>query len=269
MLTQNDEKLFVRQDWIGRMSFHAMSDREVMTEAVRRVTQARAKSQRNPIVILDLDSTLYEVRTRTHKILREWCDSKNSGAFPRARDRILQLEFEHLNYSIRDLFSFLDTSENHDAIFESIKNFWQPRFFTNDYLEADFAYPGAARWVQSLHELGAEIVYLTGRDEPGMGTGTRANLVRDGFPWDTSRTHLLLKKTFDEPDLDHKKNAAAWIQERGEVIASLENEPPNLIALAEAFPSAMNVFVETICSTHPAPIRSGFYRLKNFENWRS
>jgi hypothetical protein len=97
-----------------------------------------------------------------------------------------------------------------------------------------------------------------------MGDGTRANLIRDGFPWETHRTHLLLKKAAHLPDLDHKKDAAQYIREHGTLVASFENEPPNIIALYEIFPDAMHVFVDTVCSDHPALAREGLYRIKGF-----
>ena len=108
------------------------------------------------------------------------------------------------------------------------------------------------------------IVYLTGRDEPGMGDGTRAMLLRDGFPWETERTHLLLKPAYGLPDLEHKINAAQFIRAHGELVASFENEPPNLVAIYEQFPDAMHVFVETVCSDHAAPAGRGLYRIRGF-----
>ena len=157
----------------------------------------------------------------------------------------------------------MDHAEIKGAL-EEIKKFWTARFFTNQYLPYDRAYEGAAEFTRKLHELGAEIVYLTGRDEPGMGDGTRANLLRDGFPWEVERTHLLLKKAAHLPDLEHKKEAANYIREHGTLVAAFENEPPNLIALYQLFPDAMHVFVDTVCSDHPAEAAQGLYRIRNF-----
>ena len=136
---------------------------------------------------------------------------------------------------------------------EAVKKFWSQRFFASQYLKYDRPYPGAAEFTRKLHALGAEIVYLTGRDEPGMGDGTRSVLLRDGFPWEVERTHLLMKKAAPLSDLEHKKEAAHYIRKHGQLVASFENEPPNLVALSELFPEAMHVFVDTICSDHPAP----------------
>ena len=113
--------------------------------------------------------------------------------------------------------------------------------------------------------MGAEVVYLTGRDEPGMGIGTRGRLLEDRFPLDVPRTHLLLKKSFELDDLEHKSKASDYVKRLGNLVASFENEPPNLIALSDIFPAAMHVFVDTVYSERPALPRSGLYRITGFE----
>ena len=188
------------------------------------------------------------------------------GISVRAR-ALLRAEPWHVGYSVRDTLTAvgvtLDETELQPAL-EAVKRFWSERFFKSAYLQYDRAYPGAAEFTRKLHELGAEIVYLTGRDEPNMGDGTRAMLMRDGFPWDVERTHLLLKKEAHFEDLVHKKEAAQFIRRHGALVASFENEPPNLVALYDLFPDAMHVFVETVCSDHPAVVRQGLYRIQGF-----
>jgi phosphoglycolate phosphatase-like HAD superfamily hydrolase len=223
------------------------------------------------VVLLDLDSTLYEVGPRTHRIIMEWVDGASSH-FTDVASVLKNLKLHQVGYSIRDIFQALGIFESEQsahpdvqAAFAELKDFWAKRFFTTAYLGYDRAYPQAAEFVRDLHEKGAEIVYLTGRDEPFMGDGTRANLLRDGFPWELPRTHLLMKPSPTDPDLDHKKNAANYIRNNGELIASFENEPANLVALYDLFPQAMHVFVDTVCSDHEAPGREGLYRIKGFE----
>lgn len=256
--------------WIASCRFHDLRESEVLSEVGRRVRDLKSKAkgrETHPLVLLDLDSTLYEVEPRSHQILLEWCEASESRGFPHVRDRVRQIQREHLGYSIKDTFSALGLSIELDEIaqaWSNAKKFWAERFFTNEYLKYDRAYEGAAEFTREMHGLGAEIVYLTGRDEPGMGDGTRANLVRDGFPWEVAGTHLLMKPTFEMEDLLHKQSAAAYIRKHGTLVASFENEPPNLVALYELFPDAMHVFVETICSDRPAVAREGLYRIQTF-----
>lgn len=263
----------VRTDWVNSCNFHDLTETEVLQEVSRRVAHLKSVAgsvrQAHPLVLLDLDSTLYEVGPRTHQILREWLDFSESAEFPQVREVLARLEKMHIGYSLADTFTAigleLRTPEVKQAE-RAAKKFWSERFFTNEYLKYDHAYPGAAEFAREVHGLGAEVVYLTGRDEPGMGIGTRANLVRDGFPWETERTHLLMKPRFEMDDLEYKQSAAHYIRNHGTLIASFENEPPNLVALYQLFPEAMHVFVDTVCSDRPAmPIR-GAYRIKGFQD---
>lgn len=251
--------------------FHDLTESQVLREVAARVEKLKARAgdrrQAHPLVLLDLDSTLYEVGPRTYQILREWTDATESREFASVRDAILKAEPWHVGYSVRDTLEALEVDTDSPSVIpalEILKRFWAKRFFTSEYLKYDHAYPGAAQFTRKLHELGAEIVYLTGRDEPGMGDGTREMLTRDGFPWDTARTHLLLKQAPHLPDLAHKTDAALFVRSQGALVASFENEPPNLVALAALFPDAMHVFVDTICSDHPAPAAQGLYRIKGF-----
>jgi len=275
-MNQRNSEPIARQQWKSDSRFHDLRESEVLAEVARRVHDLKSKAlkagnapkEAHPLVLLDLDSTLYEVEPRSHQILLEWCTSSESQAFPHVRSRVEQISREHLGYSLKDTFAALGLSIEIAEIakaWESAKDFWIKRFFRNEYLKYDRAYEGAAEFTRDLHRAGAEIVYLTGRDEPGMGDGTRANLVRDGFPWDVPGTHLLMKPRFEMDDLIHKQSAADYIRKQGTLVASFENEPPNLVALYQLFPEAMHVFVETICSDKPAVPGDGLYRIQSFK----
>jgi hypothetical protein len=267
----NHPNMMVRSQWIEACQFHDLKESEVLKEVARRVKDVKARAgtskQAHPLVLLDLDSTLYEVGPRTHQILREWLTSSESAPFPHVRVELARLEAAHIGYSLKDTFAAIGLSlesEEITAAWESAKKFWSSRFFKSSYLKYDHPYPGAAEFTREVYDLGAEIVYLTGRDEPGMGDGTRENLIRDGFPWNQERTHLLMKPTFEMDDLIHKINAADYIRKHGTLIASFENEPPNVVGLSEIFPDAMHVFVDTVCSDRPAMPSNGLYRIKGF-----
>lgn len=261
-----------RKEWINACGFNELNERDVLREVSRRVSEAKAKAagrkEHHPLVLLDLDSTLYEVGTRSHYIFKEWAGTPEGQTYSAVSSAIDSLLDHQVGYSVRDTLRTLGLDLEHAEVQEGmnvLKKFWQDRFFTNEYLPHDRPYPGAARFARAVHELGAEIVYLTGRDEPGMGEATRANLIRDDFPWGGERTHLLMKPAFHLPDLEHKKNAADYIRRHGTLVASFENEPANLIALYDIFPQAMHVFVETVCSDHATHPRQGLYRIRSFQ----
>jgi hypothetical protein len=278
-------ELHARKSWIAACDFHDLGVEPVLNEVYQRVSE-HVRLKNSAIVLLDLDSTLYEVGTRTHFILQEWAQSPLASSHTQARSAILQMKYENVGYSIRDTFSNMDLTGNHAMdsskvngtaltesapslthltnAFEEVRKFWSDRFFTSSYLIHDRPYLGAVDFVRNLHNLGAHIVYLTGRDEPNMGEGTRANLIRDGFPWAIPRTQLLMKPVGSMDDLVFKKQAAMLVNGQGKLIASFENEPPNVSALHELLPEVMHVFVDTVCSDQVARPRKGLYRIPGF-----
>lgn len=249
--------MYTRKHWVSACQFHDLTEPEVLNEVSRRVSESE-----QPLVLLDLDSTLYEVAPRSYQILKEWAQSDESQLYPQVQSLIQKMTLDQMRYSMRETFSHLGLDDS-EAL-ASAQQFWMKTFFTNEYLKYDVPYAGASDFARSIHQLGAEIVYLTGRDEPNMGEGTRRNLIRDGFPWEVERTHLLMKPYFEMPDLEYKLSTASFIQQRGKLIASFENEPPNLAALYRIFPDAMHVFVDTVCSDHQASVCHGIYRIAGF-----
>jgi hypothetical protein len=118
--------------------------------------------------------------------------------------------------------------------------------------------------VGEVHAAGAAVYYLTGRDEPGMGRGTRASLQAHGFPIEDGRCHLRLKPRFEDDDLEFKRQAVDEIRSAGAVLALFENEPANANLFLQAFPDARVFFLETVCSPNPPPLLPGILRLRDF-----
>lgn len=258
---------FSRQAWIDACRFHDLDNRKVLEQVIE---SARKLSGEKAAVLLDLDSTLYEVGPRTGQILKEWNDSPSSREFPQVREAIERMKPEHVGYSLEDTFYHLalDTqTPSAQAALQSMKSFWGARFFTNEYLDFDHAYPGAAEFVKELYKTGIDLIYLTGRDEPGMGIGTRKRLLQDGFPWEVARTHLLLKRDFHLDDLEHKTAAGEYVKGVGHLVASFENEPPNLVALSDLFEQSMHVFVDTVYSDRAARVKDGLYRITDYRSF--
>ena len=88
--------------------------------------------------------------------------------------------------------------------FEAVRQYWVKHFFSHDYLAYDQVAPGALDWVKDKFEKGFHIHYLTGRDIPRMGVGTRKRLEADGFPLEEPNCKLHMKPRSGLPD-DHYK----------------------------------------------------------------
>ena len=142
-------------------------------------------------------------------------------------------------------------------------DFWKERFFTNEYVKEDTAVEGGSEYVNKLMNLGATIVYLTGRDD-SMREGTIESLMKAGFPYDEISSILITKERFDTPDIDYKKAAFKEIETLGEVVAFFENEPKNLNAMVKYFTNAVAVFLDIKHSPDPTKPDEKAIKIKNY-----
>jgi hypothetical protein len=250
-------KSFHIHSWIESTQFKDIKPEELLEKISKRIETSN--SLKSPAVILDLDSTLYDVKNRTFTILKEAKEKLSLGE--ETIHRIENLQIEGIHYGLEHTVLLDEKS----AEFISLKEFWEKRFFHGDYLVHDSPYPGALDFVKKIYDQGIHIHYLTGRDIPRMGTGTLDKLRKDGFPLCEVRTSLSLKPDSKGDDCVYKvQKAKEWSQER-ELVATLENEPRIVVALAGVLPNSYTVFVDTVCSQTPAPVCNGaLFRLKGF-----
>lgn len=263
----SENSLFARHEWISACRFEDLGEAEVLKEVSKRISSLRKSTQKTAVVVFDLDSTLYEVAPRTHYIIKEWVASGH----PLDADiyqALLGLKHEEVGYSMQDTFRAVGLNTEDPRIEQAwltLKDFWWDRFFSSEYLKHDVAYPGAVDFVNEVFGLGANVVYLTGRDEKKMGVGTVNNLRRDGFPLLPDRTRILMKQHSHLSDADYKRQAAQDILKTGHVVASFENEPQNVVVLFETFPEALHVFMHTVCSDKAAKPIDGIYKINGFK----
>ncbi len=214
-----------------------------------------------PVVVFDLDDTIFDARSRTLPILHELAHDPILRDHPQAAKRLSEAKLEDLRYELDRTFSALGIE---DAVaLEKAKTYWAPRFFSDKYCAADTPIPGAVAYLNWLHQLGARIVYFSGRDVLRMQRGTLLSLKKSGFPTG-KRTELVLKPRPDVDDYAFKLGAMEKIQKLGRVTAAFENEPKNLNALGEAFPKAVLVFLDTRHSQAPDVPTAEAHWVKDF-----
>lgn len=261
--------LFSRKEWQKVSHFHPVAENDVLKLIADRVTQFNRTGK--PLVLLDLDSTLYEVGPRTLMILKDWLS--HSPALPVDLKTALEnLTPGQIGYSIRDTLSNLGfpvVTKELENIATQIKSFWWDRFFSSDYLPHDRPYLGAVEYANHLHNLGADLCYLTGRDEKRMRKGTEKNLIRDGFPFSGDKMRLLMRQEADWSDAHHKSHQVNQLKSKGSLIASFENEPVNLVTLAKLVPHAAHIFVDTVCSETGAEPGKDLYCIRGFSSFGS
>jgi hypothetical protein len=197
-------------------------------------------AKKTPVMVFDLDGTLFDTAQRNVRILQEWAVENASNTDAEA---VLKMSVEDAAYGIADTLKNRGVT-NAETV-ASVESFWLKRFFTNEYVVIDEPIPGGAKFVKECQTKGAVIVYLTGRDVPRMGKGTEESLRKHGFPVDGENVLLMLKPRPEAKDMEFKQEASGKIRQLGEVVAIFENQPRNLNALLREFPTAIPVFIET------------------------
>ena len=192
------------------------------------------------VVVFDLDATLLWSGPRHLRIAQEFAALR-----PQAADAVARMKAEDFGY---EAHVALRAAGVRDArLLREFRKFWGQSYFSNKYALADLPQPGAVDFVHACHERGGRVVYLTGRDEPKMGTGTRRSLVRNAFPMGRG-TLLLLKPRTAMSDVEWKRQAIPKVLAEGKVVATFENEPRNANLYVRRFPDAYNFLLETVCS---------------------
>lgn len=235
----------------------------------------------NPVVIFDLDSTLYKNHERWAAIVREFAHTKEG------KEAQVRIPLENFQASsITDSFDMVGLLKN-DAklpedkvqkILPAFKKFWTEKFFNSDYVNYDHAVPGAIDYVNALYKKGATIVYITGRDAAKMGKGTKTKLKADGFPLNSKKALLMMKpesnqliggaqKKLAQSDTDWKSDAIKKVRGLGQVVASFDNEPAHINEYYLAFHQAGPGFAVWLDTDHfpSAPPRlKGVLRINGF-----
>ena len=132
-------------------------------------------------------------------------------------------------------------------LLREFRAYWAQNYFTSKYALLDLPHAGAVDFVHACYERGAQVIYLTGRDEPKMGEGTRRSLVQHAFPMGRRAT-LLLKPQTRMGDTEWKTQALPQVEAAGRVAATFENEPRNANLFAQRYPEGIHVLMETVCS---------------------
>ncbi len=210
------------------------------------------------LAVFDLDSTLFSTQERNFAILSEFIE--RDGIPPHLKAAARRLTTADMGWNIMD-----DLSRNgfdDAAHLKELRHFWFERFFRSEYLRHDRPLSGAIEFVCAMRAAGAQIVYLTGRDERNMGEGTRASLFTHGFPLDGCQ--LRLKPRFEDEDLAFKRSELASLRKLAPVIAAFENEPANANLFCQEFPDADVVFLETVHSPDAPALLPRIVRIKDF-----
>lgn len=220
-------------------------------------------SKQRPMVVFDLEGTLFDTRYRTLKILQEFADAELASTRPDAAATIHSLKKEQIGYKLTDTLTNAEITES--AVLNNAVAFWTDRYFEDEYLRYDHPRPGVVEYIRTLYSSGARIVYLCARDVPRQLMGTVRALRKHGFPIGIQGTELIMKPTTKTQDAIFKRQAVNYLRHYGTVIATFDNEPANANTFRRAFPKATVVAVEAQHSPNPPVLLPNVAKVMSFE----
>jgi hypothetical protein len=209
--------------------------------------------------VFDLDGTVFDNGPRTWHILAQFAEANGYGELRRA---LQGLPSTGLPYLLQDTLARIGITD--PAIVDAARAYWASRFFTHDHQSHDVPLAGAVQFVKTVYAAGAYVVYLTGRDVPGMAVGCVRALHHAGLPVALVRTALLLKPDFDTPDLEFKTDIVDFVAHLGVVVASFDNEPGNCNLFAAKWPEALVALVETQHAPGAPALAPSVRRMRDF-----
>jgi hypothetical protein len=223
------------------------------------LSQARSLGPQ-AVLAFDLDSTLFDNRTRQSHILREFGQAHRVAP-------LLACEPHHWDtgWDMRAAMRNCGVPEAEvERLFADARTFWGERFFTSDYCVLDTAIEGAAAFTLAVVQTGAQLAYVTGRHE-GMRAGTVECMRRHGLALpDEGRVHLLMKPAAFDNDDAFKREAHARLGTLGRVIAAFDNEPTHANDYRRKFPEATVVHLATDHSGRPVALLDGIISVPHF-----
>lgn len=198
-------------------------------------------------VIFDLDSTLFEVSSRTQAILQKLGGTADfKSKFETESETLRTIEVLPTDWGIKNLATRYQSLASGEML-KHVRDFWRKHFFSSHFLNHDEIHPHADEYVRHLSALGAEIFYLTGRPQGPMRPGTLEVLQKWNFPL-VSDGHLLMKPSDVETDEHFKTTALKELAPRFAHVWFFENEPVIIDQVRAALPQVRIVFVDSVHS---------------------
>lgn len=267
----NNQSRKSEHPWIAASKFEATEQSAVLRSILAKIKTEKAKLIQHggkPVkVIFDLDGTVFDVKPRTLRILKEFSRTKEAREIsPALCEWALGLQAHNLCYTLEESAeaNAIVTDARTKDFMKAAFQFWKVRFFSDEYLLTDIPVAGAVDYAHAVIDAGAQAVYLTGRDWPGMGKGTKALLHHWGFPMAAHEAELIMKPSFTADDSEFKDAALRDLRIHSDAVAFFDNEPANFHFFERNFPEAFLVFFHSNCSQKEAKPVSKIYRIENF-----
>lgn len=226
-----------------------MTQSSIVLKQILSESSKRLSGGEKVLLVFDLDSTLFDVGPRIQRILRDFSELAEIKALDPVNAELLgSIKTQRKDWGIRGAIERAGIHTVNPELAGRARKFWVQHFFSNEYLQHDLPLAGAVRFVQVLHQMGAGVIYLTGRDITKMHPGSLSSLRAHSFPLSDDGIELVMKPQSGLEDFAFKEK---WFDELTKnpyaKIWFFENEPVNLDRIRLKHPEVELIFVD---STH-------------------
>ena len=225
---------------------------EHLRSLLGRVAELSRQGKR-ALVVLDLDSTIFDTSYRSAAIFRHW--AQNSRHREHYGELCEVISSWQEPYEIYDPVEFIRThtpsfSQWSVELERELRRYWRARFFQSSWLSYDQPYEGAVGYIQQLRRLGAWVRYLSARSRLSMEQGTYESLKKHGFPLPPSslREAVILKDSPQRCDIDFKKEALGRLKQGFHEVFFIENEPSIVVMCGLSHPDIKNYHYDSVHS---------------------
>ncbi len=214
---------------------------QTLQRVLDRVSVAAEDGGPPPLVVFGLDGSIFDNRRRTLQVLLEYAEEVEVDE-PDVSDALRTLTLDGVQYLLGE--TLRECGLHGAELTRDVTSFWRERFFTDDYAMLDEPQAGAVDYLRGLQEAGAGLIYLSGRDVPGMLLGTVASLREHGLPLAEPGVQLVLKPDATLGDESFKRTAFPRLAGYGEVVAVFDANPSMCDLARRIFPDADVAFVD-------------------------
>lgn len=150
-------------------------------QALRDIRQLKKKHPEvRPVVVFDLDNTIFETRARTIHALKAYDEAHGTKYFAHVK---------HIHQVGKNGAHSAELAGLPPELCADVQSFWLGWFWKGEHFQHDVVFPRVVALAKAAKEAGAEVIYLTGRvDRPY----TLDELKRAELP-DADEAHLMTK----------------------------------------------------------------------------
>jgi hypothetical protein len=224
-----------------------------------------------PVVVFDLDGTLFSSVERNLVVLEDFLDMQPleiQRAYHESADNRLVRKYMSQTHEPLTVEGILKAAIGPDLaqgfLLDYFKRYWVENYISSRHIHVDQPLAQSAEYVKKVSEAGALIVFLTARTADRMLEGTLRQLASAGFDLTPEKGRLLIKPNGSISSVDFKLSAQAELKGLGKVLALFDNEPENLRGFDLQFPDAKLFYLETGHTSPDASIPARSLWLQNY-----